>query len=97
MEYVLGRDLMTIVKDDGPLDYVSAAKYIYQSALGLQHARDAAMVHRDVKPANLLVDESDSINMGLALMNEDQSELAGSQTSTMKVLGTADYLALNKL
>ena len=97
MEYVPGRDLMTIVKDDGPLDYVSAAKYIYQSALGLQHAHDAAMVHRDVKPANLLVDESDSIkilDMGLALMNEDQSELAGlTDKHNEKVLGTADYLA----
>ena len=97
MEYVPGRDLMTIVKEDGPLDYLLAAKYIYQSALGLQHAHDAAMVHRDVKPANLLVDESDSIkilDMGLALMDEDQSELAGlTDKHNEKVLGTADYLA----
>lgn len=97
MEYVPGRDLMTIVKEDGPLEYLQAAKYIYESALGLQHAHDVSMVHRDVKPANLLVDEQDSIkilDMGLALMDEDQSELAGlTDKHNEKVLGTADYLA----
>ncbi len=97
MEYVSGRDLMTVVKEDGPLDYLQAAKYIYQSALGLQHAHGANMVHRDIKPANLLVDEADSIkilDMGLALMNEDHSEVAGlTDKHNEKVLGTADYLA----
>ena len=97
MEYVPGRDLMTVVKEDGPLEYLQAAKYIRESALGLQHAHDAAMVHRDVKPANLLVDEQDSIkilDMGLALMDEDQSDLAGlTDKHNEKVLGTADYLA----
>lgn len=97
MEYVAGRDLMTIVKEDGPMEYLQAAKYIRESALGLQHAHDAAMVHRDVKPANLLLDEQDSIkilDMGLALMDEDQSDLAGlTDKHNEKVLGTADYLA----
>ena len=97
MEYVPGRDLMTIVKEDGPLEYLQAAKYIYESARGLQHAHDSSMVHRDVKPANLLVDEQDSIkilDMGLALMEEEHSDLAGlTDKHNEKVLGTADYLA----
>jgi serine/threonine-protein kinase len=57
MEYVKGRDLRKIVEEDGPLPYDLAANYIAQAAAGLQHAHDAGLIHRDVKPANLLVDQ----------------------------------------
>jgi serine/threonine protein kinase len=97
MEYVAGKDLMTIVKDDGPTGFIETAQYILQAARGLDHAHTVGMIHRDVKPANLLVEENGQLkilDMGLALMSDDDSELAGlTDKHNEKVLGTADYLA----
>ena len=95
MEYVAGRDLNTMVKTDGPLDYDVAAEYIRQAAEGLQHAHDANLVHRDIKPANLLVDSRGTVkilDMGLArFIDEEQASLT--RVHDENVLGTADYLA----
>src|SRR5271165_88750 len=55
MEYLPGTDLSRIVKLSGPLSVAQACDYIRQAALGLQHVYDRGLVHRDVKPANLLV------------------------------------------
>ena len=55
MEYVDGWDLQRIVQERGPLDYAAAAEYTRQAALGLAHVHAAGLIHRDVKPANLLI------------------------------------------
>src|SRR6266508_1377402 len=55
MELVEGTDLAKLVKDKGPLPVPKACDYVRQAALGLQHAHDKGMVHRDVKPSNLLL------------------------------------------
>ncbi len=55
MEYVEGDDLAKVVKSGGPLPVANACYYIYQAALGLQHAHERGMVHRDIKPANLIL------------------------------------------
>lgn len=71
MEYVPGCDLAALVKREGPLPYRQAAEYIRQAALGLAAAHRAGLVHRDVKPANLLVDEHGVVkilDLGLALL-----------------------------
>ncbi len=94
MEYVEGRDLNLIVKDSGPLSFELAANYIAQAALGLAHAHEKGLVHRDVKPGNLLVDPHNVVkilDLGLALFQIDDDSL--SQTRDERVLGTADYLA----
>jgi len=95
MEYVAGRDLNTMVKNDGPLDYDDAADFIRQAAEGLQHAHDANLIHRDIKPANLLVDARGTVkilDMGLArFIDEEQASLT--RVHDENVLGTADYLA----
>ena len=79
MEYVEGRDLQQIVKEDGPLDYAVAADYIRQAAEGLAHAHEAGLIHRDVKPANLLVDQKNVVkvlDLGLArFTDEDRASL----------------------
>ena len=70
MEYVPGRSLQTIVAREGPLDYVAAARYVAQVARGLQYAHDARLIHRDVKPANLLLDHRGCVkilDLGLVL------------------------------
>jgi len=95
MEYVEGRDLQTIVRSDGPLDYARAADYIRQAAEGLDHAHHAGLIHRDVKPANLLVDRHNVVkvlDLGLAKFAEEgQASLTVAYDEN--VLGTADYLA----
>ncbi len=55
MEYVPGTDLSEVVKERGPLPVTEACDYIRQTALGLQHAHEQGMVHRDIKPHNLMV------------------------------------------
>ena len=98
MEYVEGQDLQQMVKQEGPLPPEKAAYYIRQAALGLQHAHEAGMVHRDVKPGNLLVDATDTVkvlDLGLARFVEEDSGEKASLTleHNETVLGTADYLA----
>jgi serine/threonine protein kinase len=95
MEYVPGRDLHSSVTHDGPMEFHQAAQAIAQAARGLQHAHDARLIHRDVKPANLLVDHDGTVkllDLGLALFARD-----GEESLTLlhneNVLGTADYLA----
>jgi serine/threonine-protein kinase len=98
MEFVDGRDLQVLVKEDGPLPYENAANYVAQAALGLHHAHENGLIHRDVKPANLLVDKRGVVkilDLGLAQFAEE--ELQGKASLTVaheeNVLGTADYLA----
>src|SRR5262249_12899330 len=55
MEFVEGTDLGRLVKQGGPLPVLQACEYICHAALGLQHAHERGLVHRDIKPHNLLV------------------------------------------
>ena len=77
MEYVDGIDLQQLVKRDGAIDVSTAADVIAQAARGLQHAHSKGVIHRDVKPANLLVDQQGLVrllDMGLALVSSDDDE-----------------------
>jgi len=97
MEYVEGSDLQVLVKRDGPLDYVQAANYIYQAAKGLEHAHRSGLIHRDMKPANLLVDQRGTVkvlDLGLARFSgEEEGKASLTVAYDENVLGTADYLA----
>jgi len=94
MEYVDGKDLHVLVKENGPLKYDVAADYIAQAARGLAHAHEMGLVHRDIKPANCLVDKNQTVkllDMGLARLIDDEESLT--LENNENVLGTADYLA----
>lgn len=55
MEFVEGTDLGKYVRLSGPLPVAEACEYVYQAALGLQHAHERNLVHRDIKPVNLFL------------------------------------------
>ncbi|HEY2415376.1 MAG TPA: protein kinase [Pirellulaceae bacterium] len=95
MEYIEGKDLNTIVKQEGYLPLELACNYIAQSAEGLAHAHEKGLIHRDVKPANLLVDKKGIVkilDLGLALFS-DNEQASLTIEHNENVLGTADYLA----
>jgi eukaryotic-like serine/threonine-protein kinase len=95
MEYVDGTNLQDLVKKVGPLDVIRACHYIYGAAIGLQHAHEMGLIHRDIKPGNILVDRVGVVkilDMGLArFFRDDNDELTKQYDEN--VLGTADYLA----
>ena len=95
MEYVDGINLQDLVKKVGPLDITRACHYIYGAAVGLQHAHEMGLVHRDIKPGNILVDRSGVVkilDMGLAkFFHDDDDKLTKKYDEN--ILGTADYLA----
>ncbi len=95
MEYVLGSDLKAVAaQTNQPLEIEQVVHYISQAAAGLQHAHQAGLIHRDVKPANLLVDKNDQVkllDLGLALSHDDAESLT--EVHDEKVFGTVDYLA----
>ncbi len=95
MEYVDGTSLQDLVKKSGPLDVVRACHYIRQAAQGLEHAHEAGLVHRDIKPGNILVDRTGMVkllDMGLARFFNDEDDILTKKYDE-SVLGTADYLA----
>src|SRR4051794_35690056 len=96
MEHVDGASLQEIIKRSGPMDFLRAAHYVRQAALGLQHAHSAAgLVHRDIKPGNILVDRNGVVkvlDMGLArFFHDDEDNLTKRYEDN--ILGTADYLS----
>ena len=100
MEYVDGTSLQEIVAryvlEKKPFDPVRAAHYVAQSAVGMQHGHELGMVHRDIKPGNLLLDRAGVIkvlDMGLARFFNKQQDSVTEKYDDKCVLGTADYLA----
>lgn len=96
LEYVDGCNLHEFVKRNGTLTPERAANYIRQAALGLQHAHEAGLVHRDIKPGNLLLDRQGVVkllDLGLARFFDDDHGAFAKEHDHGYVIGTADYLA----
>src|SRR5262249_53957760 len=95
MEYVEGEDLYKVVKARGPLPVTHACYYAREAALGLQHAHDKGMVHRDIKPQNLILARQGKkhvvkvLDFGLAKVLRERSG-DGSLTGTGMMMGTPD-------
>ncbi len=95
MELLHGADLSEEVNLRGPLSIRVAADVVRQTAVGLDYAHAAGLVHRDIKPGNLfrtLEGDIRILDLGLASMLEGEQENLTRQYNE-RVLGTADYLA----
>jgi WD40 repeat protein len=93
MEYVEGESLAERVARSGPLPVPEACRAVRDAALGLQHALDHGLIHRDIKPQNLMAAADGTVKVldfGLASLTEAG---AAHLTSTNVVMGTPDYIA----
>jgi eukaryotic-like serine/threonine-protein kinase len=93
MEFVEGESLGSLLKRDGKLRPEQAARVIYQTAMGLATAHDKGVIHRDIKPGNLMVTSRGAIKIadfGIALVTQDFSKKL---TSTGEFVGTPGYLS----
>jgi serine/threonine protein kinase len=103
MEYVRGVTLDALVKQHGPLPVEHACALVRQAALGLQYAHEKGLVHRDIKPGNLLLPHPESeqaaevlvkiVDFGLArLQGKNQTDTIALRAEA-DVLGTPDYIS----
>jgi serine/threonine protein kinase len=108
MEYLDGETLEDVIRRRGRLPPDEAARIGYLALLGLQHVHELGMIHRDVKPGNLMLaggtPESTrkaavklmDIGLGKALFGEEGADAAGGKldiTNEGSLLGTPDYMA----
>ena len=109
LEYIGGTDLSRLVKEMGPLPIDRAIDYTIQAARGLAYAHARGIVHRDVKPANLMLDGEGVVkvlDLGLSRLRDgsdfpsmvsaappDEGSHVGEMTQAGDVLGTVDFVA----
>src|SRR5437763_10417418 len=92
MEYVTGRSLNHVLREEGRIGNPRSSQMILQAAHGLAAAHDKGIIHRDIKPANLILDDRGLLKIadfGLALPVDAENRL----TATGMMVGTPGYLA----
>lgn len=105
MEYIEGKDLSGFVNDNGPFSAKQAIKVITQAATAMEYAHAQGVVHRDIKPHNLLLSENEPgnyhikiLDMGLArfdslLADHPDASIHAAMTNTGVIMGTVDYMS----
>ena len=92
-EYMAGRDVRRLIRDEVQLPIMQSVRIIMQAAEALAYLHEQGIVHRDIKPANILLTESGTAklgDLGLCGFLDDRAE---SDPRIGKLVGTADYMA----
>ncbi len=98
MEFIDGEDLAKVVQRQGPLPIPHACHYVSHAALGLQHAHEQKLVHRDIKPQNLILWRQGKkhvvkvLDFGLAKAKREGQAITD-LTGEGAMMGTPDYMA----
>lgn len=97
MEFIEGVSLADLLARCGPLRLADACELVRQTAVGLQFVHDQRLIHRDVKPANLMLCQDGQVKIldfGLALrLNDEADDQSGEITSAGQLVGTRSYMA----
>ena len=91
MEYVKGRSLKAIIEEEGPLPVDTAVEYAEQIAIALDHAHKHGIIHRDVKPHNILIGDDERVKVtdfGIA-----RAATASTVTYNGAILGSVHYFS----
>jgi serine/threonine protein kinase len=100
MEFVDGKNLSSWVKESGPMPVQKAVDCIIQAARGLDYAHKQGIIHRDIKPHNLLLDSHGTVkilDMGLARVEDAPGASSSGESEELtgngQVLGTLEYMS----
>ena len=92
MRFVQGRDLRSLVREQGGLEFTRAARIVAQVGAALDAAHSAGLVHRDVKPANVLLDPTGHVYLSDFGLSKHAVSIDG-ETRSGHWVGTLDYVA----
>jgi len=99
MEHVDGESLGELAMRQGPLAIDLALSCILQAAIGLEYAHATGIIHRDIKPNNLLIDKTGAVkilDMGLARFDDDRDKAESpgeGLTKHNQIIGTVEYMS----
>ncbi|OIJ84750.1 serine/threonine protein kinase [Streptomyces colonosanans] len=93
MELVEGDSLSRVLSDDGPLPAERVARIAAQAAAGLAVAHEQGIVHRDIKPGNLLLDADGTVKIGDFGIARFMDDPSAALTATGQIVGTSLYIA----
>jgi eukaryotic-like serine/threonine-protein kinase len=91
MEFVEGQDLSSLIREKGRLSFDQCAEVIYQTCSALDAAHSEGVVHRDLKPQNIMIDKNGRVvvmDFGIARTMEQRG-----MTQTGALIGTPDYMS----